>query len=94
MHRHLLEEDLENLREQTGVEFKFVRSSPDTGDMDFFRGPQPQDDGGEGDAVASPSRQVVPVFVPGSSFTGERDYRVTAASQGTGPVITPAVQKR
>ena len=42
MHRHILEGHLERLWEETGVEFKFVRSSDDSEDMAFFRASQPQ----------------------------------------------------
>ncbi len=48
MHRHILEEYLEHLWEETGAESKFVRSSDDSEDMGFFRACQPQRDRREG----------------------------------------------
>ncbi len=92
MHRHLLEENLEQFWEETGVEFKFIRSSADSDDMDFFRGPPAQER--EGEDVASTGRHVAPIFVSGSSITGERNYRVTASSQGNESASSSAAQKR
>ncbi len=82
MHRHILEEYLEGLWESCGAEFKFVRSSHDQTDMDFYEGFPPDGPRTRGPAAGHVVRQVVPVPVSGSSITGETIFRVTASSSG------------
>ncbi len=55
MHRRVLEDYLETLWEECGVEFKFVRSSIDQEDMDFFEGSSPQKAGAGGMATGPAS---------------------------------------
>ena len=95
MHRHVLEDYLECLWADSGVEFKFTRAFSDKADMDFFR-------------VASSSRaetavakrvpvtrQVAPVSVAGSPATGAATVQVTASPSTDGtPQLGPKTLKR
>ena len=80
MHRHTLESHLEDLWKATGAEFKFVRSSFAKSDMGFFEGFPPNGQRPSETTTGSVIRQVVQVPVPGSSITGETNFRITATS--------------
>ena len=91
MHRHVLEEYLEDLWESHGVEFKFVKSSASQEDLDFYEGPpSPQTDVRGAMSVVS-ARQVFPIHAPGSSGTGEANLRVTACSSTGQPSSASSV---
>ena len=80
MHRHILEEYLEGMWESFGAEFKFVRSSYDQTDMDFYEGFPPDGPRTMGAATGHAVRQVVPVPISASSATGGTNFRVAASS--------------
>ncbi len=95
MHRHVLEEHLENLWESYGVEFKFVRSSTSQEDLDFYEGPPSPRADIRGPSSSGTARRVIPVRAPGSSDTGEANFRVTACfSTGQPGPAPPVVSKR
>ena len=79
MHRHILEGHLETLWRTTGSQFKFARSSFAKSDMTFFEGFSPNGPSVPEVATGRVTRQVVRMPVPGSSVTGEANFRVTAS---------------
>ncbi len=79
LERHLLEGHLEHLWEETGTEFRFNFSSADSDDMEFLRGARQRDAGTGTLQESSVVRQVTPLFTPGCSITGERNYQITVS---------------
>ncbi len=75
---------LRDLWRATGAEFKFVRSSFAKSDMGFFEGFPPNGPLSSETVTGRVTRQVVQVPVPGSSITGDTNFRVTATSTPSG----------
>ncbi len=92
MHRHILEEYVEGMWESFGAEFKFVRSSYDQTDMDFYEGFPPDGPRTMGAATGRAVRQVVPVPISAFSATGGTNFRVAASTscqQGSSSTALP-----
>ncbi len=66
MYRYRLEDKSEELREEHGVEFKFIRSSSDVRAMDFFAGVRSSTAPITDEAPSDPARRhVEPIVVSG-----------------------------
>ncbi len=94
MHRQLLEDYLECLWADSGVEYKFVCSSSNKEDMDFFQGQtSPPADTISGVPAAIP-RQVTAVPVAGPSSSGGGNYRVDVpSSSGATSAASPSPKR-
>ena len=84
MHRHVLEDYLECLWADSGVEFKFLRASSNKEDMNFFRGTSNPRTKTAATTRMPMTRQVVPVTVTGSPVTGTSTFQVTASTSTAG----------